>query len=1112
MSASARLPRRFARYELTAQIGRGGAGDVYRARVLGAERRVVALKLLRPDATSHDPRALERFVREGRLGAMVRHPNVVRVVEIGRSEGVPFVAMEYVDGASLRALLADGPLPGRALLEAAQQAALGLAALHDLGQTQDEQICLVHRDIKPGNLLVDRRGRLKIADFGIALLAGRDQVTSVIGTPGYMAPEQLFGRAVDARVDLFALGASLYYLAVGEHLLPRGSLGLTMEAIRKIDERLAEPTTWDPIEAVLSGLGPILARCMHFDAADRYADAHALWSDLEALRGAHGPALAETGGLAERVHRRRGRSAPVLRSTGSSLRANDAPFIGRSEEIGLLRGVARGAHAVIGPPGIGKTRLVQEAFPEAVWVDAADRGDAPALARALARAFGFQGAVDLELVLPQTRADVIAIDGLEAPGPDIAAAVARWAAANPRTRWIITSRSPVGELPEICPRPLDDARSLALLSAWAPDMEAQALEQVAVRLEGLPLALELAGRALAQGEERRTPRAFAAGAQGLRAALEWSWSNTPPAERHALAQLTIFQAPFRLSDAEAVVEPTSEPRAIGEVLAALIARGLVHRAGARFRMSPALQATAVESRGELLAPRDTHQLRLRHAVWFSAMGRPEALHAIRGPDARAALDRLAAARADLWAALAWSLGQPGGTTSAHCCIALCVLARAGRARPPDDATFERVLRQRHVQPQARVRLRLARALAEREDRQSLALAQAELALSESLALGDRRLIAEARICLADALVSQRRFAEAKPHLAAAWPLTQELQDRRLEVLALRAAARRYSRMGQPASALKIVRRAAARCRSIGDPAMSGTTLELEGLLLARNGQRRAAIPVLQEAARVLDALGDLKQAGRAWYNLDYAAAPLDRPLAAEARERAIKLLLAGGFTQLALEARLHQAVARAESGETEAAARIHQELSEASRARGYHRLHAAVLCDRLCLACALEDWEFIAQHLPDVAREVSQYGEPLRQFVVTYIAIRLFVVRGDLDHAERQLDQLSRHTKTRDAPYPSALLQQLRGICAEARADHALALGHMESALRVLSENDPSTAVETHGRRAVLLYALERPEEARLAIAAGRRLARTRGIDRSPSAQWLDRAAALDPG
>ncbi len=206
-------------YEILGPIGAGGMGEVYRARDTRLDRDV-ALKIL-PEHVAGHPEALSRFGREAKAVAALSHPNILAVHDYGRDGEVTYVVTELLDGESLRAALANGALPVRKAVDYAVQVAHGIAAAHENG--------IVHRDLKPDNLFVTRDGRVKVLDFGLATrepLPGQDSTGSptlsrhtdpgvVLGTVGYMSPEQVRGAHVDHRSDIFALGCVLYEMLAG---------------------------------------------------------------------------------------------------------------------------------------------------------------------------------------------------------------------------------------------------------------------------------------------------------------------------------------------------------------------------------------------------------------------------------------------------------------------------------------------------------------------------------------------------------------------------------------------------------------------------------------------------------------------------------------------------------------------------------------------------------------------------------------------------------------------------------------------------------------------------------------------------------------------------------
>src|ERR1700756_1071336 len=204
------------RYRIVALAGRGGMGEVYRAEDLKLSQ-LVAIKFL-PATLSQDAGALARFHSEVRIARQVSHPNVCRVFDIGDADGIPFLTMEYVDGEDLASLVRRiGRLSSDKAVEIARQICAGLAAAPERG--------VIHRDLKPANLMLDGTGKIRITDFGLAAIAaGLDGTDVRAGTPAYMAPEQLEGKEVTAKSDLYSLGLVLYEILTGKRVFDATTL------------------------------------------------------------------------------------------------------------------------------------------------------------------------------------------------------------------------------------------------------------------------------------------------------------------------------------------------------------------------------------------------------------------------------------------------------------------------------------------------------------------------------------------------------------------------------------------------------------------------------------------------------------------------------------------------------------------------------------------------------------------------------------------------------------------------------------------------------------------------------------------------------------------------
>ncbi len=292
LSAGARIGP----YEVISPLGAGGMGEVWRARDTKLQRDV-AVKVL-PASVARDPDALSRFEREARAVAALSHPNILAIHDFGSEEGVSYAVMELLEGETLRAKLEGGAISQRKAVEYALQVAQGLAAAHDKG--------IVHRDLKPENLFVCRDGRVKILDFGLARRTGRGQAEeetsaptaakgtdpgTVMGTVGYMSPEQVKGLPVDPRSDLFAFGTILYEMLSGERAFKRGTAPETLTAILREEPRDLASLG----RAVDPALERLVRHCLEKAPEERFQSARDLAYALTSLSPASSPSGAVTG-------------------------------------------------------------------------------------------------------------------------------------------------------------------------------------------------------------------------------------------------------------------------------------------------------------------------------------------------------------------------------------------------------------------------------------------------------------------------------------------------------------------------------------------------------------------------------------------------------------------------------------------------------------------------------------------------------------------------------------------------------------------------------------------------------------------------------------------------
>jgi predicted ATPase/serine/threonine protein kinase len=582
-------------YELIELLGAGGMGEVYRARDVRLDR-IVAIKIL-PAAFSADHERLHRFEQEARSASALNHPNIVTIYELGQDRSCHYIAMELVEGKTLRELLGSSMLPMRKAIEIAAQIAEGLTKAHEAGIT--------HRDLKPENLMVSHDGFVKILDFGLAKVASsggrqsdiynlstsRTPAGLVLGTVGYMSPEQVRGTKLDFRSDQFSLGLVLYEMVTGKRAFQRNTAAETLVAVLR---EPAEPIAGQSRDAP-APLCWVIERCLAKEPEKRYVATRELARELTAIRDR----FSENPIKQAETHPT---NLPVQR-TG---------FVGREKEVAaakelLLREQVR-LVTVTGPGGIGKTRLATqvasglvEHFPGGThFVPLSALSDPDLVASVIVQALGIReagGQSPLEILKrnlqDSLRAPVLLLlDNFEHLVQAVPT-VAEILAAGPNVKILVTSRSALHlygehEFP-LPPLTLPDSRSMPSVEALSqcpavalfvqraaaarPDFElnrenASAVAEICARLDGLPLAIELAAARvkvlspasmltrlasrlqLLTGGSRDLPQRQ----QTLRAAIDWGYDLLNPAEQKLFRRLSVFVGGCNLESVEAVCD------------------------------------------------------------------------------------------------------------------------------------------------------------------------------------------------------------------------------------------------------------------------------------------------------------------------------------------------------------------------------------------------------------------------------------------------------------------------------------------------------------------------------------------------------------------------------
>jgi serine/threonine protein kinase len=281
---------RIGRYEIMERIAVGGMAEAFRARAHGpgGYQRELVIKRILPHL-AEDPDFVRAFVDEAKILGMLNHPNVVGVYDFGEDEGRHYLALEFLDGPSVativdRATRLWAPIPAGIVAYVGKEICNGLSVVHNARDPQGAPLGLVHRDVTPSNVMTTLNGGVKLLDFGVAKIAGSDQVTQhgrLKGKPGYFAPEQIAGSPIDGRVDLFALGVLLHEMLCLRHLFHREGEGIASTIYRIMQMEIPEPAsirTDAPAD-----LDRIIMKALAREPDERYASAAELGRDLDAV-------------------------------------------------------------------------------------------------------------------------------------------------------------------------------------------------------------------------------------------------------------------------------------------------------------------------------------------------------------------------------------------------------------------------------------------------------------------------------------------------------------------------------------------------------------------------------------------------------------------------------------------------------------------------------------------------------------------------------------------------------------------------------------------------------------------------------------------------------------
>jgi predicted ATPase/DNA-binding CsgD family transcriptional regulator len=662
------------RYQLSNRVAVGGMGEVWEAAdlVIG---RTVAVKILRDEYVGA-PGLLERFRREARNAALVNHEGIATVYDYGEQEDTAYLVMELVPGEALSAILKrESSLPTDRVLDLVAQTAVALQAAHAAG--------LTHRDIKPENLLITPDGRVKVTDFGIARLADQVSLTAVgqvIGTVEYISPEQVSGRPASPATDIYSLGIVAYEALAGR----RPFTGESQVAIALAQVNEAPPDLPSQVpEAVRS----LVLSCMAKRPSDRPASAADLARAAQALR--RGDAAGSKQGSPEARGLRQGESdlssvpSPVITNRGGrqrrrgNLPAELSSFIGRRRQLQEVKTALAVSRLVtlVGPGGVGKTRLalrtaadLERGVADGVWLaELAGLPDGKLIPQAVMTSLGLRdesGCWPLSQLIDHIvgKELLLVLDNCEHLVDACAVLADSLLREAPKLRILATSRQPLriaGErvvpidplsLPEsngpLVPERAAQSEAVALLveragaagaDLWLTDDNVADVVELARRLDGIPLAIELAAvRLRTLGLEQLVGRlsdpfrllvggsaAAPARQHTLEATIAWSHDLLGTDERVVLRRLSVFPASFTLDAAERVCVAGASPSPdVVDALTALVDRSFVNieRTGrqVRYRLHETMREFALV---RLRAADEERLTRQAHLSFFAAMSR-----------------------------------------------------------------------------------------------------------------------------------------------------------------------------------------------------------------------------------------------------------------------------------------------------------------------------------------------------------------------------------------------------------------------------------------------------------------------------------------------------------
>ncbi len=935
---------RMARYEILSRLAVGGMGEVYLARDPGLDRNV-AVKVL-PLAFAADKERVRRLYREGRAASALNHPNILTVYEIGESRGRTFLATEFVEGVTLRARLRNGCLSPDEAVHIASQVGSALVASHNAG--------ILHRDIKPENLMLRPDGYLKVLDFGLAKMLDRPEKVSksttrtvetepgrIAGSIYYMSPEQVSGRELDPRTDLWSLGVVLYEMLIGTKPFCGDTLNHVAVAI--LDNPIPELPAHVP-----TNLGAVIRKALAKERETRYRSAEELLIDVKlrvhSLEGSN----ASTGRMAESIQR-------TIVSHAVALPAARTSFIGREQELQAVKQRLLAASVrlvtLTGAGGSGKTRLALQAaaellshFPGGVhFISLSAVTDPSVVASMIARCFGLNDiggssvseALREHLRLSVHGAALLLLDNFEhllQASPIVIDLLEGCAFL----KVLVTSRTvlhvygeheyPVPPLvvPDHKRLPafevLSENPAVALFVDRASAVKfdftlttenAPAVAEVCSRVDGLPLAIELVAARVkvlppaAMLARLQTRLEFVTGGtrdlparqQTLRRTIDWSHELLSAAEQILFRRLCVFAGGFTLESAEAVCNAHRNLEIdVVDGMNLLLDHSLIQQTESRngevrFRMLETIREYALE---RLKSTGEEEETRQAHAAYCLVLAE-EGDTKVRSPERAEWLTLCEAEHDNLRAALKWLLERQNAEWALRFGLALFNFWEGKEYLAEGSESLLAILKLPASAARTRKRAKVLEyagcMVGFQGDFQTASVLKQE-ALDIFHELGNKKDIMSQLNALGSTEMLQENWVAARSLYEQSLRACRELGSRSDTAAALSNLARVVNAQADHELARSFLEEALSMFRELGDSTSVGWTYNYLGDVAQSRGDLAEASRLYLEGADIFQSCGDRWGLARSFTDLGYLACDQNNQMAGHSHfDNALRLFL-----------------------------------------------------------------------------------------------------------------------------------------------------------------------------------------------------------------------------